>query len=179
MHIKDVAIMLKLPWFTKGPPESPGRQDAQPEAQSSPAQPRPMVLVDGSVWEPSHWHDQEKTVTELGRLPRVRHRLHGLGLGWVDHAALYTRDRALFCRQFEKACGPRNFVKNRQRRLSHRLLIGGLVGRTPGSTADPLVGFCGTRASRADQGVRPTTESCDGRAFNKLRDFSTLPFEPQ
>src|ERR1700689_4840138 len=32
----------------------------------------------------------------------------------------------------------------------------GLVGRTPWSAAGPLAGFCGTRASRADQGVRPT-----------------------
>jgi hypothetical protein len=38
---------------------------------------------------------------------------------------------------------------------------GRLVGRTPGSEAGPLAGFCGTLlnkigASRADQGVRPT-----------------------
>ncbi len=62
--------------------------------------------------------NREKTLADLGRLPRVRlaagaevmlliehHRLHGLGLGWVDthllassrldNAALYTRDRAL------------------------------------------------------------------------------------
>jgi predicted nucleic acid-binding protein len=62
--------------------------------------------------------NREKTLAELGQLLRVRraaadevmllierHRLHGLGLGWVDahllassrldHAALYTRDRAL------------------------------------------------------------------------------------
>jgi len=33
------------------------------------------------------------------------------------------------------------------------------VGRTPGSAADPLVGSAGTRASRADQGLRPTLSS--------------------
>jgi len=31
------------------------------------------------------------------------------------------------------------------------------VGRTPGSAAGPLAGVGGTRASRADQGVRPTS----------------------
>lgn len=107
-----------------------------------------MVLVDTSVWvhhfrsgdEPlagllqqgaaaihecvlgelacGNLRNREKTLTELGRLPRVRraasdevmllierHHLHGLGLGWVDahllassrldHTTIYTRDRAL------------------------------------------------------------------------------------
>ena len=107
-----------------------------------------MVLVDTSVWvhhfrsgdEPlarlleqgeagihecvlgelacGNLRNREKTLAELGRLPRVRRaagdevmllierrRLHGLGLGWVDahllassrldQATLYTRDRAL------------------------------------------------------------------------------------
>src|SRR5437016_6955728 len=52
-------------------------------------------------------------------------------------------------------------------------MIPGIVGRTPWSAADLLVGLGGgTRASRADQGVRPTVL----RASELKLSFESLPF---
>src|SRR5258708_1808635 len=67
---------------------------------------------------------------------------------WPDHD---SRGRHAICRALASGFGadPHPEIIKAAASTSN-------VGRTPWSAADPLVGFCGTRASRADQGVRRT-----------------------